>query len=49
MWRLFLVKAADDGVYDRVKCCSGGMLSFEAVLVSALGEVRFDGGVYYGL
>ena len=48
MWRLFLIEAADDGVYNRVKCCGGRMFSFEAMLIRALREVGFDGGVYDG-
>ena len=43
---LFLVKAANYRVYYRVEGGGGGVFRFEAVLVGALREVRFNDSVY---
>ena len=46
MWWSFLVESLNYWVYYGVKCCGGGMFCFEAVLMLALWEMRFDDGMY---
>lgn len=42
MWRLGLVETMCDCVIDVVKCCGGGVIGFEAMLMSDVGYVGSD-------
>ena len=46
VWWYFLVESLSYWVYYGVKCCGGGIFCFEAVLMLALWDMRFDDGMY---